>query len=99
MHAEDKFNQIRSLPDDLKHIPILGITASSKHAVTALQAGMNDLLQKPFTMTQFFDAMWNCIGVQGVQSEKQWFMERIPAARYGQGGLPRDGNPAVVWAR
>jgi CheY-like chemotaxis protein len=76
-------HQIRSLPDELKHIPILGITASSKYSVTALEAGMNGLLEKPFTMTQFFEAMWNCISLQGIQSEKQWLMERIPLATNG----------------
>ena len=76
-------HQIRTLSDDLKNIPILGITASSRHAVTALEAGMNGLLEKPFTMPQFFDAMWNCLSVQDVQSKKQWFVGRIPAT-YGQ---------------
>ena len=53
---------IRALPEPICRIPILGITVNAEtlHFRQGLEAGMTDILDKPFTISQLFQAIAEC---------------------------------------
>lgn len=57
MDGYEATRQIRALEAETGHIPIIAISANSDRSVRekSLQAGMNDLLGKPYTTQELYD--------------------------------------------